>query len=125
MKANSSHLAENLERETSQGRIVSAVTPFLETQLQLHFHQFACLTESFVPEVNSLNEKGHLVSLEGVVFLTFQWSLLRLDQPASAQLRLRQPGVGTHSWEREGKMQPSQPCVTLNVDNFCAALKKL
>ena len=125
MKVNSSYIAENLDRETSQGRIESGVTPFLETQLQLHLHQFASLNESFVPKVNSLKEKGHLVSLEGVVFLTFQWSPLRLDQSASAGHRLRQPDVAIHTWEREGKMQPSQPCVTLSVDSFCAALKKL
>ena len=121
MKANSSYLVGNLDRETSQGRIETGATPFLETQLR----QFASLTESFLPKVNSLKEKGHSVSLEGVFFLTFQCSPLRLDQSASAQHRLRQPGVANHTWEREGKMQPSQPGVTPSVDSFCAALKKL
>ena len=48
-----------------------------------------------------------------------------LDQPLSAGHRQWHPGVVTHAWEVEGKMQPGQPCVTLSVGNFCAALKKL
>ena len=48
-----------------------------------------------------------------------------LDQPASAGHMLKQHAVATRIWEVEGKMQPGQPCVTLSVGNFCAALKKL
>ena len=65
-------------------------------EIHFHFHQFECLSLSFVPEAEGLREKGHLGSQRGVVSLHYGGPLGRLRQPAGAERRLEQPGAGNH-----------------------------
>ena len=52
-------------------------------------------------------------------------SLARPKQPAVAEHRQVQHGVGNHPLEEEGRVQPKHPGVALSGDSFCAAWKEL
>ena len=92
--------------------------------IHFHFHQFACLSLSSVPEAKGLREKGYFGSQRGVVSLHCGGSLGRLRQPAGVERRLEQPGAGSHSWEVEGKGQPRLLGEGQIAESSCAVLKK-
>ena len=71
-----------------------------------------------------MRERGYLESQGRVVCWHFEYSLARLMQPAVAEHRIVQHGVGNHPLEEEERVQPKQPGVTLRGDSFCAAWRK-
>lgn len=72
-----------------------------------------------------MRERGYLESQGRVVCWHFEYSLARLMQPAVAEHRIVQHGVGNHPLEEEERVQLKQPDVALHADSFCAALRKL
>ena len=72
-----------------------------------------------------MRERGDLESWERVVCLHFECSLVRLKQPATAEHRLVQHGVGNHPLEEEERVQPKQPGGALSGDSFCGVWRKI
>ena len=71
-----------------------------------------------------MRERGYLESQGRVVCWHFEYSLARLMQPAVAEHRIVQHGVGNHPLEEEERVQLKQPGVALSDDSFCAAWRK-
>ena len=71
-----------------------------------------------------MRERGYLESQGRVVCWHFEYSLARLMQPAVAEHRIVQHGVGNHPLEEEERVQPKQPDGAMSGDSFCGVWRK-
>ena len=72
-----------------------------------------------------MREREHLESQGRGVCWYFECSLARLKHLAVYAHRQVQHGVGNHTLEEEGRVQPKQLGVALSGDSFCGAWRKL
>ena len=72
-----------------------------------------------------MREREHLESQGRGVCWHFECSLAKLKHLAVSEHRQVQHGVGNHTLEEEGRVQPKQLGVALSGDSFYAAWMKL
>ena len=72
-----------------------------------------------------MREREHLESQGRGVCWHFECSLAKLKHLAVSEHRQVQHGVGNHTLEEEGRVQPKQLGVALSAYSFCDAWRKL
>ena len=71
-----------------------------------------------------MKERGYLESRGRGVCWSLVCSLARPKQPAVAEHRQVQHGVGNHALEEEERVQPKQPDGALSGDSFCGVWRQ-
>ena len=72
-----------------------------------------------------MRERGYLESQGRGVCWHFECSLARQKHLAVSEHRQKRHGVGNHTLEEEGRVQPKQLDVALSADSFCDVWRKL